>query len=131
VITAADLIASAAFLAAATDKSGELTLDEVAYLNAFLGINLDRTGDVTWSVMDDATFTYDRSDTFENVSASVLVLQADGSDIVRDVNVYDAVLSTEDYAGGGAFEAYAQAADDARLMIKFIHAGAIPADKTN
>jgi hypothetical protein len=131
-ITAADLTASAAFLAAASDKSGELTIDEVAYLDAFLGINLDGSGDVTWSVVDYTSFSYDRSDAFDGVTASVLVLQPDGiTYVVTDVEVYDAVFGNEDYTGSGTIEAFAQAADDARSVVNYIHEYAIPADETN
>ncbi|MFT4793520.1 MAG: hypothetical protein ACJAVR_001861 [Paracoccaceae bacterium] len=82
--------------------------------------------------MDYTSFSYDRSDAFDGVTASVLVLQPDGiTYVVTDVEVYDAVFGNEDYTGSGTIEAFAQAADDARSVVNYIHEYAIPADETN
>mgnify|MGYP003574296392 CR=1 FL=1 len=131
VITAEDLAASAAFIAGATDKSGEMSVDEVAYLNAFLGINLDGSGDVTWSVVDYTSFTYDRSDAFDGVTTTVLIKQPDGSYVPTEVDVYDVVFGGVDYTASGTIEAFAQAADDARSVVNYIHEYEVPADETN
>ena len=124
--TQEDLDASAAFLAAATDKTGVFTSDEIAYINAFLGINLATDGDVTYSVIDYASFSYDRSDSYEDVMATVLVQQDDGTYVAKEVNIYDVVFSSVDVSAAGSLDAYTLAAEDARLVIEFIHEYAVP-----
>ncbi len=131
VITAEDLAASAAFIAGATDKTGVMSVDEVAYLNAFLGINLDSSGDVTWSVVDYTTFTYDRSDAFDGVTTTVLIKQPDGSYVPTEIDVYDVVFGGVDFTGSGTIDAFAQAADDARKVVNYIHEYEVPADETH
>ena len=130
-LTTEDLAAAASFLAAATDKDGAFTADEVAYIDAFLGINLVKVGDVTYSNVDYSTFSYDRSDTYENATATVLVEQSDGSWVPQTVNVYDTVFASTDYSGTGTLSAYTQAADDARAVIEFIHEYAVPVTVSN
>lgn len=124
--TQADLDASAAFLAAATDKSGEFSSDEIAYIDAFLGINTTSTGDVTYSVVDYSSFTYDRSDTYSGVTATVLVEQADGFFETETLDVYEAVFGSVDVSVSGSLDAYTQAADDSRAVVNFIHEYAVP-----
>ena len=124
--TQADLDASAAFLAAATDKTGEFTTDEIAYIDAFLGINTTSVGDVTYSEIDYSSFSYDRSDTYSGVTATVLVEQSDGSFLAESVDVYEVVFGSVDDAASGSLEAYTLAADDARAVIEFIHEFAVP-----
>ncbi len=121
-----DLEASTAFLAAATDKTGVFTSDEIAYIDAFLGINTTTQGDVTYSVINYSSFTYDRSDTYDGVMATVLIEQPDGSFLPTEVNVYDAVFGGEDASDSGSLDAYTLAADDARAVIEFIHEMAVP-----
>ena len=117
---------SAAFLAAATDKSGEFTTDEIAYINAFIGINTVTVGDVTFSEIDYSGVDYDRSDLFENVEVTVLVEQADGSFEPTLVNIYEAVFDSVDVSMSGTLEAYTQAADDFRAVIEFVHEYSVP-----
>lgn len=124
--TQEDLDASAAFLAAATDKTGVFTSDEIAYIDAFLGINLTTVGDVTFSVIDYSSFSYDRSDTYENITATVLVQQEDGTFAVEDVNIYDVVFGSVDTSAAGSLDAYTVAAEDSRMVIEFIHEYAVP-----
>lgn len=128
VFTIEDVASAASFLAAASDKASTLTADDIAYMNAILGINTTRVGDVTYSDMDYSSFSYDRSDVYGSVTATVLVQQPDGSWVPTTVNVYDAVFGGEDYSGTGTFSAFAQSADDARAIINFIHEYALPAD---
>ncbi|MHC0054786.1 hypothetical protein [Actibacterium sp. D379-3] len=127
VYTVEDLIASASFLAAATDKTGEFSTDEIAYINAFLGVNTVTVGTVTYSEVDFADFSYDRSDVYEGVTAEVLVQQPDGTWISTEVDVYDAVFGGVDAADAGSLEAYTLAADDARQVVDFLHEYEIPA----
>ena len=126
-----DLAASKSFLAAATDKDGVFTSDEIAYLDTFLGINTTSVGDVTYSVIDYSGFTYDRSDTYSGVTTNVLVLQSDGTYKVESVDVYETVFGSVDATESGSLNAYTQAADDARAVINFIHEYAIPAESTH
>lgn len=126
--TAADLAASDTFLAAATDKTGVFTNDEIAYINAFLDINVTKTGSVSYSEIDYSGFSYDRSDTFGDVTVNVLVQQSDGVWVVETVNVYDAVFGGEDVSVSGTLSAYTQSADDARAVINYIHEYEVPVD---
>ncbi|MDI6623509.1 MAG: general stress protein [Brevundimonas sp.] len=129
VLTSADLVSAASFLAGATDKASPLTADDVAYINAVLGINTTQVGDVTYSDVDFSTFTYDRSDAYGDVTALVLVQQPDGSWVPTTVNVYDVVFGGTDYTASGTLSAFTQAAEDARAIVNYIHEYAIPADE--
>jgi len=131
VFDARDLEASASFLAAATDKTGVFTSDEIAYIDAFLNINTTTTGSATYSVIDYSTFSYDRSDTYSGVMVDVLVLQSDGTYKVESLDVYEAVFGSADASDSGSLDAYTLAADDAREVIEFIHEYAVPAATTN
>jgi hypothetical protein len=126
VFTAEDLAASTSFLAAATDKSGEFSSDEIAYIDAFLGINMEMVGDVSYSAVDYSTFTYDRSDTYGDVTVVVLVEQPDGSYLPTSLNVYDEIFGSVDASAAGSLDAYTLAADDARIVINFVHEYAVP-----
>lgn len=131
VLTAADMLSAASFLAAGSDKAGELTTDEVAYINAFLDINTAKQGNVTYSNIDYSGFSYDRSDLYGDITVTVLIQQPDGSWVPTEVNVYEAVFGSVDYNGSGSLSVFAQAAEDARAIINFIHEYAIPADEVN
>lgn len=125
-LTAEDLAASTAFLAAATDKTGAFSIDEIAYIDAFLGIGLESSGDVTWSFIDYSDFTYDRESVYGDVTATVLV-EVDGVWTPTDVSIFEAVFDNEQYADEtGGIDVYTQAADDARELIEFIHEYAVP-----
>ncbi len=129
--TVEDLAAAASFLAAASDKSGEFTTDEIAYVNSVLGI---KTSTVEGS--DYSEFTYDRSDTYEDVAYTVLFPQTDGNGNVSgyvptEVGIYDAVFGSADPAddmADGTLAIFTQAAD-ARAVIEFIHEHEVPADQ--
>jgi len=125
-LTDADLAASVAFLAAATDKTGEFTADEIAYIDTFLGINTVSVGTVTYSDIDYSSFDYDRSSTYDGITTDVLVQQPDGTWLETTVNVYDEVFGSVDYSASGTLDAYTQAADDARAVVEYIHEYQIP-----
>jgi hypothetical protein len=122
---------SRADLAAATDKSSSFTTDEIAYIDGLLGINLESAGDMTWSAVDCTDCTYDRSDTFADATASVLVRQTDGTYLIETVNICHAVFGAEDLTASGTLAAFTEAADDARSVINFGHEYAVPAATTN
>lgn len=127
--TADDFRSAAAFLGAAADKSGKVLPDTVVYLNQILRL----TGSSTFVYADSkvylrvpADFTYTRAG--YNVTVDVLVKQADGSYVRQPVNLIDAVfggnaLATQPLTG---FAAFAQAADDARAVIQFLHDNPLP-----
>lgn len=127
-LTSADMTTAASLLAAASDKAMPLSLDAVAYMNAILGISTVTKGSITYSSMDYSSFTYDRSDLYGDVTTTVLVKQTDGSWLPTTVNVYDAVFHDTDYTSTGGFDGFAQAAEDARAVINYIHEYALPAD---
>lgn len=127
--TAEDLAASASFLAAATDKSGEFTTDEIAYVNNILGINTTSVGDVTYSDVDYSDFVYDREETYGDVMMTVLIPQDDGSYVPAEVNVFGLVFGGETVdVTDGTLAAYTQAADDARAVIEFVHEYEVPSE---
>ncbi len=131
VFTTADMLSAASFLAAGSDKAGELTTDEVAYINAFLDINTVKLGSVTYSNIDYSSFSYDRSDLYANMTVTVLIQQPDGGWVPTEVNVYETVFGSVDYSGAGSLSVFAQAAEDARAIINFIHEYEVPADEVN
>lgn len=120
-ITPDDLLAASSFLAASSDKSDEITSDEVAYISAFLGVNTTTIGDVTYTDFDFDDFTYDRSDAYEDVTAVVLVEQPDGSFVPTTVNIYEAVFNSVDYTGSETLDAFTQSAEDARAVVDYLH----------
>ncbi|MFZ5718940.1 MAG: hypothetical protein ACOY5Y_05660 [Pseudomonadota bacterium] len=124
--TSADLVTAKSFLAAAADKTNPLTTDDVAYINKILEINLQTVGEVSYSMVDFSSYTYDRSSTYEDVTATVLVLQPDGSYKTETVNVFDYVFKSVDYTGNNTLSAFATAADDARTVINVLHEAEIP-----
>jgi hypothetical protein len=124
--TQEDLAGSVPFLAAATDKTNEFAVDEIAYINAFLGVNIETDGSVTYADIDYADFTYDRLETYGDVTVDVLVQQEDGSWVPQTVSIYDMVFDNQDLEAGGTLEAYTLAADDAVSVVNFIHEYEVP-----
>ena len=124
-----DLEAAAIFLAAATDKTGEFTTDEIAYVNLILNIepSVIEGTDVQYSAVDFTDFTYDRAATYSNVTTTILVPQDDGSWVPQEINVYDTIFSsTNDDVDDGTLESFTQAADDSRVVINYIHEYEVP-----
>jgi len=122
-LTTQDFAAATSFLAAAADKTDELKVDEVVYLNSFLGIE----GSLPDGYVDFSSFTYDRTASYADVTAVVLIEQADGSWVPTEVNVYDSVFNSEPFTSmDGGIDGFAQAADDARSVIEFVHEYAVP-----
>lgn len=127
--TVEDLVAAVSFLAAASDKTGVLTDDEIAYLNLILDIDTTQIEgtDVQYSDVDFTSFIYDRATTYDGVMTTILVQQEDGSWLAQEVDIYEFVFAdTNDTAEDGTLDAFAQAADDARVVINFIHEYAVP-----
>ncbi|MDT8342911.1 MAG: hypothetical protein RQ752_00645 [Thermohalobaculum sp.] len=128
-LTIADLQAAPAFLAAATDKTSPFSVDEIAYIDAFLAIQTVTVGSVTYSDIDYSSFSYDRSDTFADATATVLIQQADGTWVPTDVNIYETVFASTDLTASGTLEAFTAAAEDARIVIEYIHEYSVPVDQ--
>ena len=109
----------AALLAAAADKTGNISVDTMVYMDSILGINSGTT------YYDFSSVNYDRESTWKNATAQVLVLQPDGVTYKAEtVNLYDAVFGDTNWvdptAVGGADD-FAAAADDYLQVIQFVH----------
>jgi len=118
--TTADLTAAASFLAAATDKEGALTTDEVVYLNQILDIPGTITGPDGKTYIDFSDFTYDRQSVYGDTTASVLVETSPGIFELQTVNIYDTVFDGTN-VDGTALDGFTQAADDARSVLLYTH----------
>jgi hypothetical protein len=134
-----DLSIAMTFLAAATDKTGTFSTDEIAYINTILGINLSEFEDdegegtgIYYSDIDYSGIVYDRS--VFDLTTTVLVETQDGVWTETPVNIYTAVFDGEAYVVApedvATLADWTQAADDAREVIEFIHEYAVPADST-
>jgi len=131
-LSQADLDLAATFFAAAGDKTSTVTVDMVVYMNTILGVDGSLEGDY----VDFSTYAYDRADAYDGITTTVLVQQSDGSYVVEEVNVLDAVFGGED----GDFDAttenlsatmvdgFTAASDDALQVLEFIHEFAPPTD---
>lgn len=106
------------FLAAATDKTGLLTIDEVPYLNSnILGLDVELEN-----------FTYDRAATYDDVTVSWLERQDDGSYVETSATlaeIGDKVFTFDPNSTyldpNDPIVAFTQAVDDARAVILFEH----------
>ena len=120
-----DLAASA--LAAASDKTGELTIDEIVGISTFLGVE-DELG----ALVTSSSYTYDRTEVYTDGVLDVWVLVEDnGVFVPTQVDLYDAVEwntiednSIKDNTTGG-IDLFTQAADDAVQALEFVHDNAI------
>ena len=127
-----DLAASA--LAASSDKTGELLIDEVVLISSFLGVEDELAALV-------GAYNYDREAAYD-VVVNVLVEQPDGSFVPTDVNLYQTLSADDgDIYGFNTVERpyllpdgslavdtnltgidiFTQAADDAVQAIEFVH----------
>jgi len=121
--TSSDMLSAASFLAAAADKAGTLTIDKVVNMNLILGISgtLKDASGGTKTYVDYSTFSYDRQSVYDGATVTVLVKQPDGSLLPTSVNVYDAVFKRTTYTSTDGVDGFAQAADDARAVIEYVH----------
>ena len=117
----------ASLLAAAADKTGNINVDTVVYMNSILGINKLSSG--TYYNFD--TYNYDRATTWSSVTTQVLVLQPDGSYKAETVNIYDTLFNSTNWVdptpavGDAGADDFAAAADDYLTVIQFIHDNAV------
>jgi len=127
--TLADVTTASSLLAAATDKTVPMSIDQIVYVNSMIGLDGTIDGMDGISYIDYSTFSYDRSDVYENVMAEVLIKVGDDW-VAQTVNIYDVVFGTQDYVSSSGIDGFTQAADDARAVINYIHEYEIPADST-
>jgi len=131
-LTSLDMTSAASFLAAASDKAGTLTIDKVVDMNTILGITgtLNDTNPTTnLTYVDYSSFSYDRASVYGSTTVTVLVktVNPDGTTVYvpSTVNVYETLFnSTNDTTTN--VDGFAQAADDARAVIEYVHDNAIP-----
>lgn len=114
-----DLAASA--LAAASDKTGDLNVDEVVNISKFLDVD-----DELAALVGD--YTYDRTTTFDGVTVWVLVETSPGVFTATEVSILDSVsfntLPTVDGDDNG-IDRFAQAADDSVQVLEYVHDNAL------
>ena len=128
-LTSADMLSAASFLAAASDKTGTLTIDKVVDMNTILGISgtlPSQDPSSTLKYVDYSTFSYDRLSVYGSTTVEVLVKQPDGSYLPTTVNVYEAVFSSTNYTSPDGVDGFTQAADDARAVIEYVHNNSVP-----
>lgn len=119
-LTGEDVTAASSFFAAAGGKYTEINIDTVAYMNAVLGVEgTISQGDVDY--VDFSNFSYDRSDMYEGQMVDVLVETSPGTFETQTVDLYDAVFGGQDYSSNSGIDGFAQATDDARAVIAYIH----------
>ncbi|MEJ2523280.1 MAG: hypothetical protein P8080_10460, partial [Gammaproteobacteria bacterium] len=135
---------AAAMLGAAGDKTGHIGIDEVAYVSLFRAIPADMQGNTFGGTFTDengveyfnfSAFEYSRSGTYEGVEVCYLRIDGvNGTDVDATVvvgDVYDLVFDSVDFGDGveGAnIWAFAQAADDARAVINWVHENPVPVE---
>jgi hypothetical protein len=110
-----DLAASA--IAAASDKTGSLNVDEIVNISKFLGVD-----DELAKLVGD--YTYDRTDTYGDTKVWVLVETSPGIYTATEVSVIDTVTFTtvpQIDADDNGIDRFAQAADDSVQVLEYVH----------
>lgn len=114
-----DLAASA--FAAASDKTGSLTVDSIVGISSMLEVN-----DALSSVV--GSYTYDRTTTYSGVQVWVMVEVSPGVLVPTLVNILDVVQFNTVPAIDGdnnGIDKFTQAADDALQVLEYVHDNAI------
>jgi hypothetical protein len=114
-----DLAASA--FAAASDKTGNLTVDSIMGISGFMEVS-DALSNVV------SSYSYDRTTTYANVQVWIMYEVSPGVLVPKLVNILDVVtFNTLPAIDGDAdgIDKFAQAADDALQVLEYIHANAI------
>lgn len=112
---------AAAALAAASDKTGTLNVDEVVNISKFLGVDDELASLV-------GAYTYDRTTTFNDVTVWVLVETSPGVYTATEVSVLESVSFNSVPVVDGdtdGIDRFAQAADDAVQVLEYVHDNAI------
>jgi len=128
--TVKDLTFSAFFLAGAADKTGEITVDLVQYINRILAIpNLTNSITENPDFVDFRHMAYCRDDNFDKEVAVILPANIAGTWYVTDVNLLDWLdVANNDQSASYNIAAFVKAAKGALSVILFIHNYEIPAD---
>ena len=114
-----DLAASA--IAAASDKTDALNIDEIVNISKFLGVD-----DELAKLVSD--YTYDRAATYGDTKVWVLVETSTGVYTATEVNVIEKVAFTDVAKIDGddnGIDRFAQAADDSVQVLEYVHDNAI------
>ena len=126
-LTIDDYADAVAFFAAASDKTGSVSIDQIVYMNAITGVEGTLPDGYVQFTDDPFSFDYNREDIYGDVTVEVLVQQPDGTWVPTTVNVYETVFTSTNYVSDdGGVDGFAQAADDAREVIEFVHEYAVP-----
>ena len=121
----AGLVAASA-IAAASDKTGNLTIDEVMYIAKFLDLDSELSTFVS-------TWNYERHDTY-NDTVTVWILEGQDTSVPPD-GVFDVYIPKEVQVNeavtfntvepilndGNGIDTFTQAADDAVQVLEFVH----------
>jgi hypothetical protein len=115
---------AAAAIAAASDKTGELTIDEIVGISSFIGVDDELASYVT-------SYTYDRDMAYAD--ADVWVLIEDGGVYVpTEVQILDVVdfntteiNSIKDNVLPTGIDVFTQAADDSVQVLEYVHDNAL------
>ena len=119
----AGLVASSA-LAAASDKTGTLTVDEVMYIAKFLDLDTELSSFVS-------SWNYERDDVYtDDVKVWILEgVDTDGDGVLdvyypKEVEINDVVTFntvTQIVADGNGIDTFTQAADDSVQVLEYVH----------
>jgi hypothetical protein len=120
-----DLAASA--ISGASDKTGELTIDEIVGISTFLGVQ-----DELAELVTDASYTYDRAEIYtEGVLDVWILVEENGVYVPTQVDLFTTVEfntvednSIKDNSTGG-IDLFTQQADDAVQVLEYVHDNAI------
>jgi len=139
VLESNELVLAASLLAAAADKTGEMTLDKVIYINSIYEIN--QTGTLPGEVVgktyyDFRDFNYSREDLYSQQRGSlecslgfVWVLRPEGTSGTFWATDCMNILSEVHHFSGAEnanVRGFIQAADDALQVIEYIHNYRVP-----
>lgn len=112
---------AASMLAAASDKTGDLNVDEIVNISKFLGVD-----DELAALVGD--YTYDRTDTYGDVTVWVLIETAPNVYTPTEVRILDVVTFDTIPAIDGdddGIDRFSQAADDSVQVLEYVHDNAI------
>ena len=131
--TEADYKLAASLLGAASDKTGKISVDTVAYMDTFLKIGTLKTAptDDGKTYVDFSAYTYDRESTYSTVMVTYLVANADGTYSSVTKSAYEAVFNKTPTGELTNIAAFSTAADDSRTVIQFIHDNSVPTGVTS
>lgn len=119
----------AVLLAAATDKTSPLTIDEIVYLNSILGVNQVDLVNGTTIYYDFSDYEYDRAAAYDGVTVTYLSdPEGDGTYVTVTESVMDAVFDGQTWTDTttGGVDDFTRSADDARMVIEFLHDVPVP-----